>query len=183
MRLGSSNLISKIDEIIKQSLSKFIEDIRTNSWLGREREAISLYVFAHLLKFCNDGSFLYDPAQICIESPVPQLVGADKKHKRQVCKDLVIWQRPMMTCWDEQRKPTKYPIVIMEWKTIGFGGANNNKLFKVSANDVKWLERFSAGLSNFIGYATCLDIGKEKYRLSCTRIFKGASQEKWFETF
>jgi hypothetical protein len=88
-----------------------------------------------------------------------------------------------MTCWDELHNQTNYPIVIMEWKTIGFDEANNNKLFKVSANDVKWLEQFSAGLSNFIGYTTCLDVGKEKYRLSCTRIFKGASQEKWFERF
>lgn len=129
--------ISKINEIIKQSLVEFVEDIRTNSWLGREREAISLYVFAHLLKFCKDSSFLYDPAQICIEGAVPRLVDVDKEYKRQVCKDLIIWPEPRMTCWDEQRKPTRVPIVIMKWKTIGFSKANNNELSKVSANDIE----------------------------------------------
>jgi hypothetical protein len=160
--------MSAIDVPIKESLENFVEDIFAKSWWGKEREAVSLYAFGYLIKQCHTASVLYDPAQIGIEVrvPKPETVGA----KKEVCKDIVIWPQPGMTCWDEQRKSVLEPLAVMEWKV--------NEL-RVSDYDLEWLSAFSASRPGFTGYALCLNLNNPKFRLHCVRIQNNEKDPNW----
>ncbi len=156
----------ELDHIIRQSLTDFIEDIRQQSWRGKEREAISYYAFGHLLRYCRSRSILHDPRQIGIEVHVPK--PARRGKKAAICKDLVIWPEPGMTCWNAAGETNNYPLAILEWK------ANH-----MSAYDVDWLCALSADDAQFTGYAVCLDLRQQDYRLSCTRVQNQNVQERW----
>ncbi|MGD1996311.1 MAG: hypothetical protein PVH62_06025 [Anaerolineae bacterium] len=71
-------MLEELDEIVQRSLAEFVEDVFSTGWLGREREAISLFVLGYLSGFCKPGSLLRDPTQIGIEVAVPQLVGSPR---------------------------------------------------------------------------------------------------------
>lgn len=104
-------MIAQIDEIVKLSLTTLAEDI-ASGWTGRrEREVVSLFCFGHLLRHCRPGSFLSDPTQIGIEVAVLQIpsqtaLTGKAGSKEQVCKDIVIWPKARMTCWDDAGRPT-----------------------------------------------------------------------------
>jgi len=161
-------VIEELDRVVRESVSRFVEDIFQNGWLGREREAISLYSFGYLQNYCKPGIFLRDPTQIGIEVAVPQLIQENRK--KQVCKDLVIWSEPGMTCWDQNWQPVHHPVAILEWKVNSA---------KVSEKDVDWLREFSINLENFIGYALCLDLDNRNFRLKCARIQTGKVISDW----
>jgi hypothetical protein len=157
-----------LDDIIQHSLEEFVEEVFANHWYGKEREAISLYAFGYLLRYCQSDGVLYDPRQIGIEVRVPKPTRLGKK--AEVCKDLVIWQKPSMTCWTAERKAKNYPLAVLEWKT-------NEP--NISADDVKWLLALSAKSPEFIGYAICVDLSKRNFRLTCTRIQSKSVKKDW----
>jgi hypothetical protein len=167
-------VLTELDEIIRQSLTEFTEDVFKTQWLGREREAISRFVFGHLIHFCRPDHCLWDPTQIGIEVAVPQL--KEPNRKRQVTKDLVIWRAPGMTCWNSDWEPVQYPMAILEWKV-----RYNTKqdAAKICKYDVDWLCKFSADLETFVGYAVTLDLLARRFRLTCTRVYKGQPAAKW----
>jgi hypothetical protein len=158
----------KLDDIIQHSLEEFVKDIFSNHWYGKEREAISLYAFGYLLRHCQSDGVLYDPRQIGIEVRVPKPTQLGKKV--EICKDLVIWQKPSMTCWNGEKKARNYPLAVLEWKT-------NEP--NVSTYDVKWLRAFSADSPKFIGYAICLNLSERNFRLTCTRVQSGSAKKDW----
>ena len=159
-----------MDAIIKPALVEFVEDVFARSWWGKEREAVSLFVFGYLLKHCRVGTLLYDPAQIGIEVrvPKPDNFGA----KKEVCKDIVIWSRPGMTCWDESGNATHQPLTVLEWKV---------NVAELSAYDLDWLREFSAGQPEFVGYAVCLNLKPRAFRLRCARVQDRDIQRDWLE--
>ena len=170
-------MIADIDALIRLSLSSLIDDISAADWTGcREREVVSLFCFGHLLRHCRPCTFLHDPTQIAIEVAVPQVAGQARvtgkpTSKRQVCKDIVVWPRPRMTCWDAAGEPTVRPTSVIEWK---------HDEPDVSPYDVDWLAEFSAGAGDFVGYAVCTNLrSAHGFRLSCTRIYQGESQPRW----
>ncbi|MDZ7337874.1 MAG: hypothetical protein ONB30_04985 [candidate division KSB1 bacterium] len=156
--------MSEIDNVVRNSLTDFTNRVFTSAWWGKEREAVSLFAFGHLIKHCRPGSVLYDPAQIGIEVRVPKADSVGKK--AEICKDLVIWPKPGLTCWNEN----EWPVAILEWK------ANQPQ---VSADDVAWLLAFSAKCPTFVGYAICLDLKQRNFRLSCTRVQQQKVQNEW----
>jgi hypothetical protein len=169
--------ISEIDGLIRSSLSSLVDDISSSGWTGRrEREVVSLFCFGHLLQQCKPDTFLHDVTQISIEVAVPQVIGqvgrtGKATSKVQVCKDVVIWPTPRMTCWDAGGNPTVRPTSIIEWK-------HNEGV--VYAYDVDWLREFSAGAEDFVGYAVSTNHGRpHNFRLSCTRIYRGEAQSEW----
>lgn len=168
-------MIEELDSVIRQSLSEFVSDIFQAGWLGREREAVSLYVLGYLIRYCKPNCFLRDPTQIGIEVAVPQLRGPNKK--KQVCKDLVIWRQPRMTCWNSAWEPVEYPTAILEWKVYRAGQASRG--LGVSRYDIAWLGEFSVGLDDFVGYAVSLDLRSRKFRLLCTRVHDGQPNHRW----
>jgi hypothetical protein len=167
--------MNPIDDLIRQALLSFIEDIRSG-WRGREHEAVSLFAFAHLLPLCKPQSVFYDPSQICIEGAVPQISFPDKKqHKDQTNKDLLVWSEPKTTYWDENYK-IRYdtsPLALMEWKVKHFS-QSPSKLKEVS-KDIAWLQNFTSTYRETIGYAVGVEITQEPAmsNLLCTRIYQG----------
>ena len=160
--------MADLDNDIRASLASFVDDVFTNNWRGREREAISVYAFGHLVPRCGDGRLLRSPTQIGIEVAVPQIPGGSAK--RQVCKDLVLWSEPGQTCWDAAGHPTIYPMAIMEWK------ANRGS---ISLDDIGWLESYSKRRPSFVGFATCLDLKAREFRLACARVESGHANRDW----
>lgn len=148
--------VVELNGIIREGLLEFSGNIRGGRWSGRrEREAVSYFAFRHLAPRCSRGAFLHHPAQIAVEVAVPQLDERTITHltgrpttKTQVCKDLVIWPKPGMTCWDVNGQPTVYPASILEWK---FGGIT---LFDY---DMRWLLAYSTGHPSFVGYTIQID--------------------------
>ena len=156
--------VSDLDVVLLQSLTSFTDEVFASGWRGKEREAVSLFAFGHLIKQCRPDSVLFDPAQIGIEVRV--LKPADLGVKAEVCKDLVVWNQPGTTCWSKN----PWPVAVLEWK------ANQSQ---VSSNDVIWLKAFSKGHQDFTGYAICLDLKQRDFRLSCTRVKDGQAQSDW----
>lgn len=160
--------MTEIDEIVRHSLSSFAEEVLDGSWSGRrEREAVSLYVFRYLLREVHVDGFLKDAAQIGIEYPVPQTAGSGKG---QVCKDVVLWRDPGMTCWDQSGQPTVAPAAILEWK---FGEPD------IAERDVAWLREFSIGRPAFTGYAVAARQPGLNWKLRCTRVVDGVEDRDW----
>jgi len=161
-------MANALDKIIHVALKAFFQEVLSTGWYGREREAISLFAFRHLLAHVKAGSVLHDPAQIAIEVAVPQIPGP--RRKTQVCKDLVIWREPASTCWSEPGHADNIPLSVLEWKHGRSVPAEEN---------VEWLRAFSAGQEGFIGFAMAFDLRAR--RLSACRIELGQSHAGWLE--
>jgi hypothetical protein len=161
----------ELDELIRESLTAFAADLG-DRWTGRrEREAVSLFAFGYLLPRVRPDGFLRDPTQIGIEVPVPQLpADASERRKNQVCKDLVLWPEPRMTCWGPEGTASVAPRAILEWKF-------NEPA--VHPPDVQWLTAFSARYPGFVGYAVTADQQERNFRLSCTRVTGGKAESDW----
>ena len=172
-------MTSPLDDIVEAALRTFFDDIRTSRWQGHEHEAISLFVFAHLLPFCQPGSVLHDPAQICIECAVPQLTLLGTRQKPQVGKDLVIWPKAKMTCWDSDYRPVRYPAAILEWKVTGLGNRFRKGFLHEASADRDWLTRFSAAAPSSVGYSVSLENKPGAARLQCSRAYGGELAEEW----
>lgn len=163
-----------IDESVRSALTTFSDEALDGSWSGqREREAVSLFAFGALIEQVNTDRVIKDSRQIGLEVPVPQVTidgenGANKKD--QVCKDLVIWSEPRMTCWDENQDPRVPPMAIIEWK---FDRAS------IYDRDVSWLEVFTEEYPNCIGYAVTANQPSSRFTLSCTRVSSRQTQSKW----
>lgn len=158
-----------LDDVVRNSLTRFAEEVLAGSWRGRrEREAVSLYAFGCLLKEVHPAGFLKHPAQISIECPVPQIADGPNV-KRQVCKDLVLWPEPGMTCWDDDGLPTVPPASILEWK-LGVC---------VSVANLGWLSGFAERYRDFIGYAVTANPPDRSFVLNCTRVASGTVERDW----
>jgi hypothetical protein len=165
------------DAIIRASLESFVADVCESRWTGRrEREAVSLYVIGHLAPRARIGTALRDATQIAIEGAVPQLdasagkaAGVSVDPKDQVCKDVVLWSEPRMTCWSRNERPFYSPAVVMQWK---WNERDN-------AVDVRWLLEFSARRRGFTGYAVFATRDGGTLRLRCSRIRHGTVIRDW----
>lgn len=166
---------SLLDRCVQSALVSFANDTLTGSWLGRrEREAVSQFVFGHLLKEVSPHGFIQDPAQIGIEFPVPQVncddSACDRRFKRQVCKDIVIWREPAMTCWDVNGFPNIAPAAILEWK---FGAS------KAHESDIEWLRQFTVKFPQTIGYAITANRPGSNFLIDCIRVNDGLVDRSW----
>lgn len=163
-----------VDAAVRPALETLAHDILDGSWSGqREREAVSLFAFGPLLNQVDRNGFLSDSGQVGIEIAIPQVPVGDEdmqRKKTQVCKDLVIWSEPHMTCWDRDGNPTKAPAAVIEWKYSQRG---------VYQGDVDWLKAFTDEYSNCVGYAVTADQSSSEFTLSCTRVVNGQDEPEW----
>lgn len=163
-----------VDEPVRSALEIFADEALDGSWNGRrEREAVSLFAFGALVEQTNTDDVLSDTRQVGLEVPVPQVTVGDEgsaNKKNQVCKDVVIWPEPRMTCWDENQDPTVSPMAIVEWK---FGQSN------ISERDVNWLKAFTKEYPNCVGYAVTAKQPPSQFTLTCTRVTARQTQPKW----
>jgi hypothetical protein len=164
--------------VISRSLRRFVRDISRDGWSGRrEREAISLYVLGYLKDEVRRGGPLSDITQIAIEAPVPQIAPQKMMKlsgrtgvKGDVAKDLLIWPRPRMTCWNRSGESTESPIAVLEWK-FGNSGRQNY--------DVPWLQEYSKVHPRCVGFAITLSRHARGFGLVATRVSRGKRQERW----
>lgn len=167
-------LMKAVDEPVRSALVTFADDVLGGTWNGRrEREAVSMFAFGPLLKQVAPDGFLEDPMQIGIEFPIPQvtLPGEDGDGKKaQVCKDVVIWDQPLTTCWDSGGDPTNPPSAVIEWKF------SSNQ---ISERDVAWLEAFTSEYPESVGYAVTGNPRGSEFSLSCTRVAAGRAEPRW----
>jgi hypothetical protein len=162
--------IAELDSIVTQSLEALALELASGAWKGRrEREVVSLFCFGHLVGQCRPLSALHDPAQIAIEVAVPQIAGIPGS-KLQVCKDIVIWPRPRMACWDDSGKATLRPLCIIEW-THNEG--------ETSDDDTSWLQKFSVDSPGFVGFAVGTNQTASPFTISCNRMFAGQRIDRW----
>jgi len=134
---------------------------------------VSRFCFGPLLEQVRPGSWLADATQIGIEVAIPQVadqlrLSGRTRSKAQVCKDIVIWPRPGMHCWNASGRPEVRPSVVIEWKHEA----------DPTALDIPWLERFSKPLHPFVGYAvrSSLRAGVE---LRVVRVHSGVAEAIW----
>jgi hypothetical protein len=162
--------IAEIDAIVTQSLEALALELASGSWRGRrEPEVVSLFCFGHLVGHCRPATALADPSQISIEVTVPQ-IPETAGSKMQVCKDIVIWPRPRMACWDEDGKPTVRPLSILEWK---------HNEGDMSEGDTIWLQKFSAEAPGFVGFAVATNQTASPFTISCNRLCAGQRIDRW----
>ena len=166
--------MDSLDGIVRSALKTFAEEALDGSWNGqREREAVSLFAFGTLLTQVSPGEVLSSPSQVGLEVPIPQVTvgNEDSTNKKdQVCKDLVIWPAPRMTCWDEDHNPTVPPAAVIEWK---FDRAS------IYDGDVNWLAAFTRRYPECTGYAVTANQPMSRFTLTCTRVSADQTQQKW----
>jgi len=135
------NMKKQQQKIIESALKDLSEFLKNSNWFGREHEVITLFVLKFLRSYTNNKVLRL--SQISIESSVQQIKN---KGKKLVNKDLVIWETPYGTVWDQHRKTTNIPLYILEWKV-------NNP--QKCIHDIKWLKSYTAIYQNVIGYSCC----------------------------
>jgi hypothetical protein len=166
-------MLKQIDTIVRDSLTEFVADVFGSSWKGREREAVSLYAFGYLQRQIRKGGILRDPTQIGIEVTVPSKKSLNPKGR--VCKDLVLWREPNMTCWDAEWKIVHPPLVIMEWKVSQ--PKNRNAVIEWENRDIPWLQKYTKTYSDTVGYAVLLDLLRQQ--LNVARLHRGTFVHDW----
>lgn len=167
MKTSATRSEGSLEEIIRASLGEFADFLSGSSWWGREREMVSLYAFGFLQRHCKHGSVLHDPTQIGIEAAVPQLPRPGAKS--HVCKDLVIWPEPKMTCWAGCGHPPCYPLAILEWKTTKSGGRQA---------DIDWLSEYSAAHPESVGFSVLCGVAP-RVSLDVTLARSGHVDHEW----
>lgn len=167
---------NRIDpNIIKDSLIEFTNFVRKNNWHGREREAVSLFVTGFLAKQIKNETGLYDTSQIVIEGAVPQIIDNGKKH---VNKDLLIWDKPNKTCWDEEWHACYNPECILEWKVYRPNTQNCNGFCE---HDVEWLKKYTKLYPDKLGFAVALDLHSKNIQLTAGLAVSGGFDTDWLK--
>lgn len=170
------------DGLIRASLTSFFDQVISGEWLGREREAVSLFTFGHLLPLVEKGTPLHDARQIGIEVAVPQHKVTLRKKTPEVCKDVVIWPNADMTAWGASGAEQNYPLAILEWKMIKprrFSSERPKERREEFLEDILWLVETSRCASDFTGYGILLDLRSKSPTLLCERVARGNTEADW----
>jgi hypothetical protein len=143
-----------------------------------------LFLLAHLVPLVSPMGPIQSAGQLAVEAAVPQHKSdANRRKEPDVCKDLVVWPRPWMTCWEPSSGlPRRYPMAIVELKVISWrdsGGIARKKTHEHREYDVPFLQRMSAEQEGFIGYAVLVDLRSGFELLSCGRAFAGDVDPAW----
>jgi hypothetical protein len=148
------NLVEAFDEIMRDSLSPFCEELAATECYRHEHQMVNLFVFGHLVpqfQRCN-----LDLRQIGIEHPVRQIPhGISGKSRAR--KDLVIWPRVSVTLFNGFQ-----PLAVVEWK---------RNSITAHQQDVRWLKTNTDLMQ--VGYACLVTRSESGLTLSCTRVEHG----------
>lgn len=169
----SEDRTAVVDELVRESLTSLVADVSSSNWKGREHEVVSRYVIGHLAPRFGRHPLFRRPTQICIHGTVPGVPGRNPKGR--VNKDLQIWPPEYESCWDDDWRPTRVPLAILEWKVF----RPRTKRLTMSRYDIDWLRAFSELHEGFVGYAVSLDVAGRDRWLSVTRVASGVAQDDW----
>lgn len=172
--MTASGALHPLDTIIGRSLRGFAKDTLGCGWHGKEHDWVNRYTFGYLLKECGPGGPLYDPAQLAVEVGVGQ--PPTGYAKLAVNRDIVIWDRPGMSCWDEDWKPVHHPLAILEWKVH-----RPNRPNRQQAHERQWLREYSAWQEQTLCYAVEVKWSLTQASLRCTRFAAGVETFDWID--
>jgi hypothetical protein len=153
-----------MDATLRCALERLIRDPHVCDWHAKEHDWVNYFVFRHLLPQCTAAGPLRDPAQIGIEVSVPQPPGYARP---VVCRDIVVWREPGMSCWETGWNPKRHPLAIVEWKTHRPGRRN-----KDVQKEREWLRAYSRWQQSVTCYAVEVDVDRSEPLLTCTRFFR-----------
>ena len=167
-------MATHVDQPVEAAARAFVKDVFSKPhWRGREHEAVSHFAFGFLQRECKPGTVLADAAQIVIGGCVPGV--AELNPKGRVNKDLVLWPQARMSCWDADWKVSHVPMAVLEWKVF----RATTRPPRMSVYDLHWLEQFSRGRRDFVGYAVSLDLASRGWRLRAARVHDGRADQEW----
>lgn len=129
-------------------------------------EAVSLYAFRFLVSRHRPDGVLREPTQIGLDVAVRQLAGLDRK--AHVCKDLVLWPEPAGGYWDSPAQPPAAPLPSL----------NGRPVLRRSL-PTKWLLKFSAESSAFVGFAVSIDPRGTATTMTASRVRNGVLTRDW----
>ena len=186
MRTAKS--VTQIDSLIRSALESFVRDIRSDDLWRREHELVNLFVFGHLVPKSRGSGVISDLTQIGIGTAVPQLKRRWTRRKdSDVCKDVVIWPEPGMTCWDDNGKPEYFPLSVLEWKSLNRqdrGPRLPKRKRERYEKDLQWLCDMSSWTMDrnlpFVGYRVFVDQTTRPIHVAVDRAFRGTPSEKWW---
>jgi hypothetical protein len=151
---------------------------------SRERELVSVFVFSHLVATTAPGRSIATAGQIGIEVAVPQRRDLpNPRHDPDVCKDIVIWPKAGMTCWDEEGRAVHLPRAVIEWKSINRKDRPDTarrKREKDHLGDVEWLRSLVNRSPHSEGYAVLVDLSCVPASISVQRVAAGVESPDWF---
>lgn len=155
-----------LDPIVRGALESYVRDVFGTPWYGKEHDHVNRFAFGHLLPLRSDNGPLRDPTQIGLGVGMaqPRAVGVNSAAR----KDLVIWPKAGMACWNSRWRPCNHPMALMEWKVRRRGGS-----FRGRNRDRAWLSAYARWRPGFVGYSVAVDFEEEKFRLWVER-FSGA---------
>ena len=158
----------------------------TPSHFAREREYVSIFVFAHLAPTVRPGAPIFDLAQIGIEVAVPQRPAATNLRRHpDVCKDIVLWPKPGMTCWDAQGIPARYPAAVLEWKTLNLQDPPAIKARKRTKDrdaDRDWLVWLTVAAPDALGFSILVDSTSNTPTVDVEKVANGILTPGWLAT-
>lgn len=168
------NHIFQLDRLLKKAFPQFVADIRKDGWQGKERDCVNRFAMGYLVGACGDHHFLKRPTQIGIEMPVgkPRGVGVNKS----LPKDLVIWRKPGVTCWDDDWCPKTAPLAVIEWKT-----SRGTKGGQKASHERAWLRAFARSNEKSVGYAVSVKFleSDRSCRVTVARFFRDDHIPDW----
>ena len=173
-----------LEQQIRAALSTFASSFAISSPYERERELVSRFVISHLLPTVQAGAPLFDVGQVGLEVAVPQRRDIpNKRHDPDVCKDVVIWPRPGMVCWDDNGKVVHYPSAVLEWKSINRKDSvamARKKTTRDRPGDVEWLRSLVLADPSVEGYSALVDLKSSPSSLTVTRVVADGDSPDWF---
>jgi hypothetical protein len=150
---------------------------------AREREYVSSFVLGHLAPLVRPGAALFDLTQIGIEVAVPQRRTATNRRRHpDVCKDVVIWSDPGMTCWDARGFPSRFPAAVLEWKALNRQdppAVRARKRAKDRDADRAWLGWFTHTSPDALGFSVLVDSTSSPPSIDVERVAKGVLIRGW----
>ena len=162
--------VKEMAAAVENALERFLLEL-PHDWHGKERDAVSRFVFGYLINECRPKTALYSPAQIGIEIPVGKPRELRRK-KKGSWKDVVIWQQPGMTAFNEKLIHTFAPSVVIEWKVRFENGSPSRKFAEEIAHDHEWLAAFTSEHPHAAGYSVFLK-SVESRTLELTKFSNG----------
>lgn len=165
--------IDSIDNLVRSSLTAFIDDFSVARWWGKEHDCVNRFVHGFLMPQCSPSSFLVHPTQIGIEVGVAQPRNLFARGAAR--KDVVIWPQPWMSCWSEAWEAVNYPMAVMEWKAL-----RSARRLSCHPHDRAWLAGLAKERSDFVGYSVTMNRERGcSERLLVTRFYREETSEHW----
>lgn len=168
---GAERDTAEIDGIVAASLRDFAVDMFSRPWFGKEHDWVNAYAHGQLARRRSAGGAFYDVGQIGIEVAVGQPPGFTARAAR---RDLVLWPKPLMTCWDARWHAVNHPLMIMEWKVHrpAYSSPGLNR-------ELDWLKAYSVWQPSVLAYAVEIDTRRASSVLRCRRVLAGHEDPTW----